>query len=241
LDASGNLYGTTSAGGAGGPGTVFELSHGQNGWSEVVLYKFCAGGFPCPDGAAPMAGVTFDKQGNLYGTTRDGGTRSGNGVVYRLTHGQTKWHEIVLYAPTQPEGATLLGATSFDSEGNLYSTYERRGGGSGLGGVFQLSRKYGGVERSLYFDGPNGAGPVSGVLIDPKTGYLYGTTSGYGYDNLGTVYQIAGRKLTVLHHFTSDEDGISPQASLIEDAQGNLYGTATGDAFHNGTVFEITP
>src|SRR5580704_16997683 len=81
MDASGNLYGTTPLGGSGhdtknnGGGTVFELTHGAGGWAETVLYNFCSlgEGKVCTDGTSPQAGLTFDRVGNLYGTTESGG------------------------------------------------------------------------------------------------------------------------------------------------------------------------
>jgi uncharacterized repeat protein (TIGR03803 family) len=80
LDADGNLYGTTGAGGANNQGTVFKL--GPNG-KETILYSFCSQ-TNCTDGAGPNAGVSFDAQGNLYGTTLNGGVNN-NGTVFKLT------------------------------------------------------------------------------------------------------------------------------------------------------------
>jgi uncharacterized repeat protein (TIGR03803 family) len=80
FDAAGNIYGTTSGGGASGRGVVFELTRSGGFWTESVLYSFAGGN----DGAAPYAGVTFDAAGNLYGTTTLGGAHS-LGTVYSLT------------------------------------------------------------------------------------------------------------------------------------------------------------
>jgi uncharacterized repeat protein (TIGR03803 family) len=95
FDASGNLYSTTSAGGANSAGTVFELL-GPSLTSESVLYNFCpiAG---CADGAIPYAGLMFDGVGNLYGTTYSGGTGCGGtcGTVFELI---PSWTETVLYS-----------------------------------------------------------------------------------------------------------------------------------------------
>ncbi len=74
IDAGGNLYGTTQSEGAYGYGSVFELSPGGGGWSHRTLHDFCSQGPPCSDGAEPFAGVTLDANGNLYGTTQEGGT-----------------------------------------------------------------------------------------------------------------------------------------------------------------------
>ena len=70
VDVAGNLYGTTSEGGAAGFGTVFELIRGKDGWKHQVLYNFAGGP---NDGADPKAGLVFDSAGNLYGTTARGG------------------------------------------------------------------------------------------------------------------------------------------------------------------------
>ena len=100
-DDSGNLYGTTSEGGAGGAGTVFQLTPNKTktAWAHKVLYRFCAqGGGNCTDGAFPEAGVIRDASGNLYGTT-DGGGAVGEGTVFELTPpapGKTLWTETVL-------------------------------------------------------------------------------------------------------------------------------------------------
>ena len=68
---AGNLYGTTSSGGASGLGTVYQLTPSNGGWTESVLYSFAGGS----DGSQPWGGVIFDKAGNLYGTTYEGGGR----------------------------------------------------------------------------------------------------------------------------------------------------------------------
>jgi uncharacterized repeat protein (TIGR03803 family) len=232
-DAMGNLYGTTSTGGAGGTsggcckgGTVFELSRGAGGWTETVLHSFCAAGGICPDGLAPQAGVTFDKVGNLYGTTEGGGDYRSLGTVYKLAPGSNGWTETVLQTSKQSLAGGPLGTVSTDTLGNLYSTFSVGGQNPGVGGVFRLGPQGGGTEFS--FDGNNGDEPRAGVLIDSKHGALYGTTSG-GLNFFGTVFEmVAPAQLTVLYNFCSQAncaDGAGPFASLIEDASGNLYGT----------------
>src|SRR5262249_17563178 len=98
MDASGNLYGTTTTGGANGYGVVYELSPGSGGsWTEKILYAFDA-----THGANPFGGVVFDKAGNLYGTASAGGgssahCRYGCGVVYELSSNSGTWTETVLH------------------------------------------------------------------------------------------------------------------------------------------------
>jgi uncharacterized repeat protein (TIGR03803 family) len=82
MDASGNLYGTTEAGGTSGVGTVFELVNSSGSYSEKVLYSFTNSG---GDGLYPIAGLIMDASGNLYGTTLEGGT-SGDGTVFELVN-----------------------------------------------------------------------------------------------------------------------------------------------------------
>ncbi len=84
MDAAGNLYGTTFEGGGFGFGSVFKLTPSGGGWTYSLLHSFCAGGWPCSDGAFPPSGLAFDNAGNLYGTTADGGA-TGGGVVFQIT------------------------------------------------------------------------------------------------------------------------------------------------------------
>jgi uncharacterized repeat protein (TIGR03803 family) len=134
FDASGNLYGTTSQGGTGTLGTVFELSPMPGGdWVENVLHNFSG-----TDGIGPYAGLIFDPSGNLYGTTTGGGAY-GHGTVFELAHsaGGT-WTEIVLVSFTGGMGYVPQGGLIFDSAGNLYGT-TIDGGVSADGTVFKLT------------------------------------------------------------------------------------------------------
>jgi uncharacterized repeat protein (TIGR03803 family) len=249
FDSVGNLYGTTSSGGAGGTsggccegGTVFELSPGAGGWTETVLHNFCAGGGICADGLAPQAGVTFDKSGNLYGTTIAGGDYRGNGTVYKLSPGQNGWTETVLRTSKQSLAGAPLGTVSIDGLGNLYSTFSAGGQSPSVGGVFRQGPLGGGTEFS--FNGPDGNMPTAGVLVDFRHPALYGTTEMGGINNAGTVFKmVAPAQETVLYSFCAEfscADGLGPVASLIEDPSGNLYGTTKlGGANNQGVVFEI--
>jgi len=84
MDAAGNLYGTTLGGGRYGWGAVFKLTPALGGWTYSSLYDFCAGGYPCADGAAPYSNIVFDSRGNIFGTASRGGTYS-YGVVFQIT------------------------------------------------------------------------------------------------------------------------------------------------------------
>lgn len=256
FDASGNLYGTTFGGGSDGDGTVFELSpNGDGTWSENVLYSFQSGG---TDGNWPDADLTFDPAGNLYGTTRIGGTDTFHvGTVFELSpNGHGTWTESILHSfqSDGKDGNTPLAGLVLDTAGNLYGTTEYGGGAScSCGTVFELSPGKNGqwTEHILHsFNVENGSGPVAGVIFD-AAGSLYGTTFSGGSRNNGTVFKLSpngqgGWKESVLHSFSTlgrgNKDGVNPWAGLILDAAGNLYGTATaGGSKNNGTVFEITP
>jgi len=239
LDAAGNLYGTTEAGGdlncksPVGCGTVFKVD--KTG-KETVLYSFT----PEADGAGtPFAGVIRDAAGNLYGTTADGGPFY-SGTVFKL---DTTGKETVLYTFTGGQGGTdgffPAGALIRDAAGNLYGTTQL-GGNYSFGTVFKLDST--GKETVLYRfpGGSSGDQPVGGVIMD-KEGNLYGTTQGGGYYFDGTVFKLnpVGYE-TVLYNFGSGTDGTLPVAGVIADTAGNLYGTTQyGGTSNLGTVFKL--
>jgi len=253
FDANGSLYGTTFYGGAYGDGTLFRLAPSKNGnWTEKVLHNFDFNG---QDGFSSRAGLVFDKSGNLYGTTVLGGT-GGNGTVFEETRGKNgSWTESVLYSFTGgADGSLAVAGLTIDKTGNLYGT-ALAGGAGGDGNVFTLAPgKNGGwtFTTILGFDNEDGESP-DGVLIFDTAGNLYGTTSGGGaydsdctYPGCGTVFKLTPGSggtwtETVLHSFNSNGvDGYSPEAGLIMDASGNLYGTTNaGGAYGYGTVFEV--
>jgi uncharacterized repeat protein (TIGR03803 family) len=218
-----------------------------------VLFSF-AGNQNTADG--PLAGLIFDASGNLYGTTIGGG--NGTGTVFQLTPAAGGgWTQETLYSfgvSGSGDGNYPVAGLVFDNAGNLYGTTED-GGTYGSGTVFELTPAANGVwtETILYSFQQNGADgnfPRSGLVIDSQ-GNLYGTTLFGGPDNLGTVYELkpaagGGWKEKVLHFFGNAGEGQNPQANLILDASGNLYGTTTGDGpflngtYINGVVFELT-
>jgi uncharacterized repeat protein (TIGR03803 family) len=220
VDSVGDLYGTTSNGGAHGFGTVFKVDASG---SESVLYSFKGG----LDGATPYDGLAMDSAGNLYGTTYGGG--SGPGVVFELDSAGT---ETVLHAFTNgKDGGYPYAGLIIDSAGNLYGTTV--GGGHGFGTVFKIDTT--GQETVLYaFHGePDGVDPMGGLVVD-STGNLYGTTNAGGNPGLycssisggcGTVFKIdpSGNE-TILHSFQAvgSGGGERPEGSLVMDAAGNL-------------------
>ncbi len=254
FDAAGNLYGTTQFGGIYNAGTVFELSpNGQGGWNEAVLYSFGNGTY---DGQNPFTGLIFDAAGNLYGTTYDGGVY-GFGTAFELSpNGHGGWTEAVLYSFGNGTGVGRYprAGLTFDAAGNLYGVC-KFGGLYGWGTAFELSPGQGGwTDTTLHTfnnNGSDGYEPLSKLAFD-AAGNLYGTTNfggSYcsGNGGCGTVFELtpAGGGAwteTVLHSFGNGTDGQLPIGSLIFDAAGNLYGTASGGGASNfGAVFKMSP
>jgi uncharacterized repeat protein (TIGR03803 family) len=242
-DSAGNLYGTTTLGGTNGAGTVFEVDTAGN---ETVLYSFCSEP-GCLDGELPYSALVMDSAGNLYGTTSGGGAHR-YGTVFELDRaGQ----ETVLYSFCSVgncvDGAAPQAGLIFDTEGNLYGTTSEGGAYSYSNGtVFELNAA--GQETVLYSFCPvvgcaDGSEPYSGLVRD-SMGNLYGTTTQGGKENVGTVFKVdpAGQE-TVLWSFCSEmdcADGMYAHGGLIEDAEGNLYGTTKqGGAHGSGVVFEL--
>ena len=135
FDSSGNLYGTTNAGGEAEFGSIYELSPNDGSWSPTVLYSFLNGN----DGAYPVAGLVADGSGNSYGATTFGGV-NGGGTIFELSPVEGGWSYSVLYSFTGHRGpsATL----TMSAAGNLYGTTES-GGSNGRGNVFQLAGRMG--------------------------------------------------------------------------------------------------
>jgi len=252
-DQDGNLYGTATIGSVSVRGLVFLLQPSGGSWKEKVLHRFAGGS----DGDTPMATLTFDSNGNLYGTTEYGGGApvcGGCGTVFELTPQQNgDWKYKVIQRFRGTDGEYPLASLTLDAEGNLYSTTSG-GGPKGGGTVFELMRGQNGswVEKSLHNFGLNplaGLGPETGLLFD-ASGNLWGTTLGGGNlgckGGCGVVFQLTPNskgswKELVVHTFF-DDPGYYPAGTLISDTTGNLYGTTEGDGdFTFGSVYEITP
>jgi len=262
FDKAGKLYGTTTSGGAYGGGTVFQLTPGANGeWTEKILHSFQNDG---KDGYWPFGGVIFDSDGNLYGTTTEGGTL-GYGTIFRLApSAKGKWTQRVLHNFTGKDGSKPYGGLTFGPDNNLYgTTYEGGGpgcGGVGCGTVFLIppattSKWILRVLHNFRDDGKDGRHPFAGVIFD-AAGNLYGTTvygpkSEYFYYGSGIVFQLSPSKNgrwseKVLYAFCSLSecaDGNNPYAGLTFDAAGNLYGTTLygGATASDGNVFQLRP
>jgi uncharacterized repeat protein (TIGR03803 family) len=210
----------------------------------TVLHTFTNGA----DGANPLAGLTVDSSGDLFGTAQNGG--AGYGTAFELKRLARGWQFDVLHTfASGTDGAAPIARLMPGPQGRLYGTTSQ--GVSGGGGVFDLAatpKTFPRKETQLYaFASPgNGYSPTSGDLTFDTAGNIYGTTTSGGIYNGGTVFKLthvrSGWKESVLYNFGQVGDGSVPYAGVIGDAAGNLYGTTSaGGSAGDGTVFELTP
>jgi uncharacterized protein (TIGR03437 family) len=249
----GNLYGTTSYGGAGpctvggvaGCGTVFKLT---TGGTFTSLHAFVL-----TDGALPGGGLsstlTQGSDGNIYGVAEQGGPGTGCsglsnacGLVFKIAPSGAV--STVYNFMGSPDGGNPINAPIMASDGNLYGTtfdpgtvYMMTAAGSEMP-ILQVSSAA----------DPQGSVPVGG-LAQVSAGIFFGTTLAGGANDRGTVYSItpSGNR-TVLYSFTNGADGGQPRFSLVPASDGNVYGTTTVGGIVNspcplgcGTIFKITP
>ena len=208
---------------------VFKLDANGN---ETLLYGFTGKS----DGGRPLAGLTRDSAGNLYGTVSSGGA-DGYGGIFKL---DTAGKETVLYSFTGgSDGKNPNSPLLRDSSGNLYSTAP--GGAANDGVVFKVDPD-GNLTVLHSFAGTDGCYPLGNLAMDTG-GNLYGATQEGGAYSDGTVYQLnTAGQLSVLYNFTGGSDGWEPRGGVILDSTGNLYGTTYGGGKNGtGVIFKITP
>jgi uncharacterized repeat protein (TIGR03803 family) len=196
--ANGYYYGTTYYGGnAYNAGTIYRLFKARNVWVGQNVFYFLEGG----DGIYPDSSLTMDAKGNMYGTTRYGGSGEacvgGCGTVYKMTAGpKNKYTQSVIYSfqggvkdgiqPYIGSGVTL------DAKGNLYGTTYQGGSAQNAGTVYELKVSGSSYKEGLLwsFDTVSGDGyyPRAGVIL--VNGNVFGTTSSGGSHGTGTVFEI---------------------------------------------------
>jgi len=249
----GNLYGTTSSGGMHSGGTIFRIT--PDG-VFTILVAFPEGG---PGPHKPEAGMVRGADNNFYGTIPTLGDDARPGIsVFRLTpEGQfTVLHSF----QTVPAGFPAADGSMQEMTSTLHDTAS--GGGSaildnlltGYGKVFKITAD--GAFALLHsFDGSNDSGTLdrvgfapNGALAADGEGNFYGTTRNGGEKTdscdlgCGTVFRITPEgKLTTIHEFSAESDGIHPETGLVPGPDGNLYGTTSGGGWGaHGTIFKIT-
>jgi len=205
-----------------------------------VLYSF---GANSSDAAYPYAGVSEDKDGNLFGTTYIGGSNN-EGAVFKLAPDGT---ETVLYsfcAQTKcADGETPYGGVIEDGNGNIFGTTYLGGSGAADGTVYRLAPD--GTETVLHSfqGGSDGIIPDAALKADKK-GNLFGTTASGGVHSIGTVFEVTPEGTeTILHSFAgAPRDGAQTYSNLVADKQGNFYGTTyIGGTNNSGVVFKLAP
>ena len=243
FDQAGNLYGTTIFGGVNARGVVYELTPSGSGWTERAIHTFSGSS----DGENPYSSVIFDPAGNLYGTAFQGGAH-GYGAVFQLTPSGSGWTEKTLYAfQNLSDGGQPFGGVVLDNAGNLYAATSSGGSGNG-GTVYQLIPSGSNWIFSLLYSFASGGylpGPYASLTMD-AAGDLYGTTKQDGAHAAGSIFKLTpsggGWTETDLYDFTGGSDGGVPYGSVVIDASGNLYGTASQGGTHGyGVIWEITP
>ncbi|MGA7462668.1 MAG: choice-of-anchor tandem repeat GloVer-containing protein [Candidatus Korobacteraceae bacterium] len=254
-DREGNLYGTTSSGGAYGAGTVFELTPSGGGWTKTILYSFTGGN----DGDVPT-NVLVGNDGNLYGAASGGG--SGSGVVFQLTPSGSRWTEGVIYTftGTYVDGSSP-GSLVQDSAGNLYGIaqfpYDQ------WGEWFVLQQTSSGWAFNQYIV-QHGCMPeqipvetLINLTVD-ASGNVYGTgTGGENFSRSSGKRRPLGNLCFYNYAFKASHDSngwhyqdldfllntyFTAGGSLALDPSGNLYGTTSDCGTNNsGTVWQISP
>jgi len=251
LISGSTLYGTTSAGGSSGDGTVFKIN--TDGTGFTVLYTFTGKS----DGAAPLASLILSGS-TLYGTASEGGS-SGYGTVFSLS--TTGANFTVLHNFTDGadganpagglvlSGSTLYGTASQGGSGYgvLYTVNTTGTGFTGYGNVFSVSTT--GTNFTVlysFLDSSDGANPEAGLILSGNT--LYGTAE-HGGDGdegdgfgIGTIFSIKtnGTGFNTLYYFQGYSDGAYPTAPLVLSGS-TLYGTSTvSSAGTSGAAFSIS-
>jgi uncharacterized repeat protein (TIGR03803 family) len=228
----GNFYGTTFSGGP--------ASDGTNG----TLFRITASGalsnlisFAGTNGAGPRAPLLQGPDGNFYGTTYNGGTNNA-GTVFELTTNGTLSTLATLAFSENIGGYPIAGLVQ-GRDGNFYGT-TAIGGTNGFGTIFKLTTN--GVFSTLVsFDNTNGASPYAG-LAQANDGSLYGTTYQGGTNGgYGTIFKLATNGAFASLASFSNTNGANPYAGLVQDSDGNFYGTTFyGGSNNDGTIFKFT-
>ncbi len=258
VDTSGNLYGTAQLGGPydNDAGVVFELLPTDRKWKYKQLYAFCGPNYPqCQDGreldsgltyAGAASGQPYDGVSPLFGTADRGGANT-RGVAFKIEPQNRRWKETVLFSfcslPNCADGDDPSAAPVIDSAGRLFGT--TADGGKGGGVVYSIT----GMNESVTYSFcpvsgcADGEEPSAPVLLDNE-GHIFGATNRGGAQDRGVLFVIVGSDEQVLHSFCSRvncADGANPQAGVIEDGAGHLFGTTLfGGNGDNGVVYEFS-
>lgn len=250
--SDGNFYGTTSGGGEGDEGAIFRITPGG---VITTLYSFCLRGSPCNDGAVPYAPLVQGTDGNLYGTTGEGGSFNDpyGGTVFKITLDGTL---TTLHSfGSGDDGNNVFAGLVQATDGNFYG--ETVSGGKNDGGtVFRITAD--GTLATIYnfCSQPNctdGWG-AEGTLVQGGDGNFYGPTAAGGSsracgNGCGTIFKLTpSGSLTTLYNFCIHPmgrsnfcpDNAKPQQGLTISSNDYLVGTTAYLSSQLPTIFAIT-
>ncbi|HEY5204766.1 MAG TPA: choice-of-anchor tandem repeat GloVer-containing protein, partial [Roseiarcus sp.] len=231
-DAAGDLFGTTAYAGPGGYGTVFEIAKSTGALTTLAAFSGA-------NGATPAGNLTIDAEGDLFGTTANGGPdgANGDGTVFKIAKSTGLLTTLATF--TGSNGQYPERGLTIDAAGDLFGT-TFHGGADNDGTVFEIVKSTGALITLATFTGANGAAPLS-QLVSDAAGDLFGTTENGGADNDGTAFEIAKSTglLSTLASFTG-ANGQTLNGGLTFNSAGDLFGTTYwGGANSDGTVFEL--
>jgi uncharacterized repeat protein (TIGR03803 family) len=246
--ADGALYGTTTAGGASGYGTVFKIN--SDGTGLTVLHSFVPVG---GDGQRPYGGLVVGHGGGaLYGTTQQGGNfadggNTGFGTVFKLNPDGTGYTNLHSFNPASGDGKLPNSALVVGNDGALYGTTEF-GGSNNFGAIFRISRD--GSDYSLLYS--FGSTPLDGSypkapLVRASDGGLFGTTQFGGNQNFGSVFRLAPSR-TIISSVTVlpskairlSINGTPNFEYRIEASSDQVHWTTLTNLYTTNTVMEFT-
>jgi uncharacterized repeat protein (TIGR03803 family) len=215
------------------------------GWRYAVIYLFTGG----PDGWLPDGRLLVDAESRLYGVTWMGGSQA-SGTVFELSHSADGgWVHRTLHNFTGYDGQYPYGGLIADAHGNLYGI-TMQGGTHDAGTVFRLTRESDGSWRESvlhsFSSTENVFCPIGPLAFD-KEWNLYGAATCGGAFNSGVVFKLAPDSNgdwheALLYSFGAFwNDGQLPEAGVVLDENGNIFGTTwRGGSKGGGVVFELS-
>ena len=226
------IWGMTSGGGQYGIGVIFKTD--SSGAHETVVQNFlqCTGADP------DLTSLLQAADGKLYGMTKLGGTNN-KGVIFQ--YDTTTGAYLTLFNfDGAAHGSTPLGSLIQATDGKLYGM-TNSGGTHNDGVLFQFDPSTHIATKKIDFDGAAHGSAPSGALLQAVDGKLYGMTNSGGIHNRGVIFQytLSTNTLTKKIDFDGTAHGSNPYGSLIQAANGKLYGmTNTGGSYDDGVIFQ---
>jgi uncharacterized repeat protein (TIGR03803 family) len=242
VEVNGVYYGTNLAGGTNGLGSVFSITPA----GQLTLIHSFTGG--AADGAIPSGGLVLGSDGNLYGTTTNGGSYN-SGSIYKVIPGNAPIYSGVVFSfgavsndGVNPYASLVQG---YGSDHAFYGT-TKFGGTNNLGTIFKITLLNNLINETVIYSfsgAADGQYPQSNLIVD-STDTLYGTAPEGGASGFGSVFSMStGGAFNLIYSFAGPtQDGQSPFGALVQDTSGTLYGTTSLGGLNNlGTIFSCAP